>query len=110
MGRVPKNNLAKRFSDVLQQIGLNIRYHRQEKNLTQAELARRAGISNTTLNEIETRQFRDIRLSTLSALAQALDVPLIHLIRDSDVEISSRDHATLLKATESILRITQRLR
>jgi len=110
MGRPPKLNLSHRFSELLHQIGSNVRYYREEQGLTQAELARRAKISNTTLNEIETRQFRDVRLSTLSVLAQALDTTVVHLLSGSDVELASKDQTQLLKASEAILKITRKLK
>jgi transcriptional regulator with XRE-family HTH domain len=110
MGRPPKLNLSPRFSELLHQIGSNVRYFREEQGLTQAALARRAKISNTTLNEIETRQFRDVRLSTLAALAQALETPVMHLLGGSDIELPSKDQAQLLKASESIMKITRKLK
>ncbi len=111
MGRTPKSHLPPELVELLQHIGGNLIALRQEKNLSQAELARRARVSLTTVNEAETRQFRDIRLSTLTALASALDVPVTRLFVASDLEeLTSRDQAQLLKASEAILRITRKLR
>lgn len=110
MGRPPKSNLPVEFAELLHQIGANIAFARKEQEISQAELARRAKISVTTLNEIETRQFRDIRLSTLSLIAKALALPVARLLDRSDIELSSRDQVQLLKASEAILRITRKLR
>lgn len=110
MGRPPKASLPADLSSILRLIGSNLTALREEKGLSQAELARKSQVSTTTLNEIETRQFRDIRLSTLSSLARALDVPVVRLLQSSDVELQSRDQVQLLKASEAILRITRKLR
>lgn len=78
--------------------------------LSQAELARRSKVSITTVNEIETRQFRDVRLSTLSALARTLQIPVVRLLQSPDFDLSSRDQTQLLRASEAIFRITRKLR
>lgn len=109
MGRPPKSDLSPKLVKLLQQIGANIAAIRRDQNLAQAELARRAKISLTTLNEIETRRFRNIRLSTLCAIAQALNVSVHQFFMVSDVDLSSRDRQQLLQASESILRITKKL-
>jgi transcriptional regulator with XRE-family HTH domain len=110
MGRPPKTSLPSDLSSLLRVIGANITALREEKGLSQAELARKSQVSTTTLNEVETRQFRDIRLSTLSSLARTLDIPVVRLLQSSDVELQSRDQVQLLKASEAILRITRKLR
>jgi hypothetical protein len=62
------------------------------------------------VNEIETRQFRDIRLWILTALAQTLQVPVTRLFESTDLQLHSRDQAQLLKAAEAIMRITRKIR
>lgn len=83
---------------------------RLERKISQAALARQAGISITTLNEIETRRCRDIRLSTLSTIARTLGVSVNELLNKSDLKLNSGDRAQLLKASEAILRITRKIR
>lgn len=109
MGRSPKASLPTQLAFLLQQIGHNIGEFRREKGWTQAELARRAKVSITTLNEIETRQFRDVRLSTLSQIAVVLDVPVARLIHIPDLKLSGSEQAQLLKASEAIVKIAKRL-
>jgi len=110
MGRAPKSDLTPEFSQMLRQIGANLSSLRSERKMSQAELARQAGVSTTTLNEIETRQFRDVRLSTLSSLSKALDVPVTRLLERSDVQLRNRDQVQLLKASEEIFRIVRKLK
>lgn len=109
MGRPAKASLPANLAFLLQQIGHSIFELRSERGWTQSELARRAKISLTTLNEIETRQFRDVRLSTLSQIAAVLEVPVVKLLHVPDVKLSGSEQAQLLKASEAIVRIARRL-
>ncbi len=109
MGRRPKADLPLELSQLLKQVGANLRDLRAAKGLTQAELASKSKVSPTTLNEIESRRFRDIRLSTLAALAKVLSVPVVRLLATSDVKVTSKDQARLLKASEDILNIARRI-
>jgi DNA-binding XRE family transcriptional regulator len=52
-----------------------VKLWREQRGLTQEELAKRAGISKPYLSQIETGK-RQGTVETLSALARALDVPL----------------------------------
>lgn len=80
MGRPPKANLPPDLTELLRQIGRNVSALRTRKRFSQTELSRRSKVSLTTINEIETRQFRDIRLSTLSAIARTLGVPVVRVL------------------------------
>lgn len=109
MGRAPKNDLHPDLLKWLQQIGANVAALRDESGLTLSELSKRAKVSVTTINEIESRRFRDIRMSTIVALAHGLNVSPMALLRGSDIKIKSSDQNRLLKASEDILRITKKL-
>ena len=109
MGRPPKKTLPADLNEILNQVGSAIQYYRERKGISQAELARLAEVSNTTLNEIETRKFRDIRLSTLLQISDALDVSLHQLFLKSDIDLHRRDQTQLLKASETISRIARKL-
>ena len=110
MGRPPKSSLPSELEDLLQAIGANLCEIRRENGISQAEMARRAKVSLTTVNEIETRQFRDVRLSTLIALASVLHVPVTRFMAATDLDLSDSDQARLLKASDTLLRITRKLR
>jgi len=109
MGRTPKQNLPEELSVLLDAIGANIIALRESASMTQAALARSAKISATTLNEIEARRYRDIRLSTLVSIADALGVNVLYLFPPADNRIGSHDSMTLLKASEDILRVWRKL-
>lgn len=93
----------------LRVIGANLRQLRTERGISQVAIAASAKISLTTLNEIEARRFRDIRLSTLCSVARALSVPAIQLMTESDLKLKHSDQTRLLRASEEILSITRKI-
>lgn len=54
---------------------------RYDKGLTQADIARRMGISQVQMSRMENRSF-DPRLSTLGRYAHALGVRIVHVVED----------------------------
>lgn len=110
MGRAPKDNLPKELAEILAVIGANLTSARTEHQLTQIDLAKKSKVSVTTINEIESRRFRDIRISTLISLAKALDISFYNLLVSSDVSLERSDHAKLLKASEDIVRIVSKVK
>lgn len=54
----------------------NLRKIREEKGITQEELAEMAGISRVTISKLETNGSEGIKLSTMKALGKALDVSI----------------------------------
>lgn len=54
-----------------------IKDRRKELNITQRELANKAGVSLRTIQRIETEPGAQIRMSTLSKLAEPLDMPFL---------------------------------
>ena len=56
--------------EVLQEIGARLRTYRLQMNVTQADLAARAGVNRTTIRDIEAG--KDSQLSTLVKLLRAL--------------------------------------
>lgn len=110
VGRPFKKDISTDLLALLERVGRNIAYYRAERSLSQVELARKSGVSVTTLNEIETFKPRDMRLSTLFAIARALGIPPVQLMSAAELDLSAKDHATLLKASEAIFRITKKLR
>jgi transcriptional regulator with XRE-family HTH domain len=61
-------------------LGARIRDRRLHRNLTQEQLAERAGVDRSTIQRIE-RGLNDPRHSHLLRIANALDVPLADLVR-----------------------------
>jgi transcriptional regulator with XRE-family HTH domain len=61
-------------------IGTALRAARAQRGWTRDQLADRAGVSVAAIAQIESGRRRDVRLSTLTALATALDVSLDELV------------------------------
>lgn len=110
MGRKLKTNLPADLSRLLEQIGGNLRELRQATGMTQAKLAKLSKVSTTTLSDLESKCARDVRLSTLLALARILECDVARLLVGSDVNLSLRDHMRLLKASEDIWKIARKVR
>ncbi|MCU0973805.1 MAG: helix-turn-helix domain-containing protein [Burkholderiales bacterium] len=90
-------------------IGRAIRFCRQQKGLTQPQLAERAALSASYLSVLETgKGKRDPSLSSLQSIARGLGVPLSVLLfvaaDPSDVEtLTPEMHEKLAAATMKLL-------
>lgn len=62
-------------------VGRNIKAARQAADLTQEELADRAGMHTMEISRYE-RGVRDLRLTTAVRIARALEMPAADLLRD----------------------------
>jgi transcriptional regulator with XRE-family HTH domain len=62
--------------DVCMAVGNNIKKLRQSKNISLRKLAEMAGVSKTTLNEIENDIVTNPTLDTLEKVSKALNVPI----------------------------------
>lgn len=54
-------------------LGDQIKNKRNEKNLTQEQLASKAGISKSTVQGLEDKRFNNTSINTLAFISQALD-------------------------------------
>jgi DNA-binding XRE family transcriptional regulator len=54
-------------------MGINIKERREELKMTQEELANRSGVSRQTISSLETGKYDNVLVSTLAAIAAALD-------------------------------------
>ena len=69
------------------EIGPRLVSHRTQRGMKVSALAREVGVSASLISQIERGQSRP-SVSTLFALAEALDVPVDAFFRDADVEAS----------------------
>jgi XRE family transcriptional regulator, regulator of sulfur utilization len=67
------------FSLVMQMIGHNLKRIRKRKNISREKLARKAGISPTTIASIESGE-RNPSIFTLCLIAGALGIRFIDLV------------------------------
>lgn len=65
---------------LLRAFGTRVRDARKGRELSQEELAERAGVHRTYVGAVE-RGERNVTLLTITRLAQALDVPVSDLLR-----------------------------
>ncbi len=63
----------------------NVRYYRTQKNLSQEDLAFRAGVHRTYVGMVE-RCERNVSLIFAEKIANALDIPLFELLKNQDHE------------------------
>lgn len=85
----------------LQQLARRVRSLREDRQLTQEEFARRAGISVSFASLLE-RGERSPSLETLITVAQALSVPVFELFREGSEEgAQDPSHARLLEFARS---------
>lgn len=77
--------MRKRGFELRTILAYNVRSYRRQKNLSQEELADLCGLHRTYIGSIE-RSERNATLSTLEALASALDVSVPDLLTKKDTE------------------------
>ena len=53
---------------------------RKSKKMTQKELAKKSGVSRATISKIENGKTVEVKLSTIEAISNALDINWIELI------------------------------
>lgn len=64
-------------------VAANVKKYRKREKLSQEELGKKAGLHRTYIGSVE-RGERNITLSSLQTLAEALDVSPVSLIVDED--------------------------
>jgi|GEM_PF-3168822 len=110
--RIRKEYNIPELDSILRNVAIQIRMHREEMGVSQNELARRASISKTTVNDLENEVASDLQLSTLCLLAKVLKKQPIELITQSDLPLENGDKKAFLKAVEEmgpIWKILERL-
>lgn len=64
----------------IKKVGKNIKKYREDKGLTQVELAVDANIASSTIGMLETAQ-NDMTLSKINAIAKALEIDAYKLLK-----------------------------
>lgn len=80
MAQAAKNKAVATETELLSQLGEVVRKRRLALDLSQEELAARAGVHRTYLSDIE-RGARNITITVLTRLAEALEVRVSRLFR-----------------------------
>ena len=75
--------------NVYKDIGANIVFHRRLRGLTQVVLARNVNIGVGKLSRIERGiEVADIPLSVYLRIAESMSVPIIELLKTTDVKVN----------------------
>lgn len=63
----------------------NIKYYRQKANITQEQLAEKAGVSVSYIKQIESgKEFKNMTFATLSNIAKSLNINIKDLLSEKD--------------------------
>jgi transcriptional regulator with XRE-family HTH domain len=108
MARVRKQYRSNELSRYLDNVRKKLRLFSEENRLSQRAVAGKAGITLSTVNEIWTGAARDVRLSTLVALASALDRDVLQLMAGSDLSLTDPDKQDLETVWQRINRLYQK--
>lgn len=108
MRRISKQSLPSEIHILLDHIAKTIVSLRKLRDMSQVELSRRTGISVTTINEIERRRLRNLKLSTVVKIADSLGVSSIDLLTKPELGLDGKDQNGLITAARTILDIMMR--
>ncbi len=67
-------------------MGYNLRKIREEKGMTQSELAQKSGVSRVTISRLESGSQSDLMVGNLNKLAEALGCRVSELICEKILE------------------------
>lgn len=109
MPRVNKQYEDKVLVRLVGQIGKLLRYYREEAQLSQNRLAKKSGVSISTINEIENCIVNDIRLSTVSTLARHLSIDPLKLMVTGNLVLPEDDKKDFRVAIKLLDRINRKL-
>lgn len=93
------------MSDIAVQMGQRIRELRTDRQMSQEELAFKAGISPAHLGQIE-RATKNPTIDTISRIASALSVPITELFSDDTAPVTS-PNATIEKINIYLEKMTE---
>lgn len=63
-------------------LAMKVKFKREEKGFTQAELAKRTGLTQATISRLESREVRQLKSEAIKSLASALGVSIDFLVGD----------------------------
>lgn len=81
-----KSTTAKSHSISQYSLPERLKYMRERRDMTQSELAKRSGVSQSTIAQIESGK-KDPSLSTIKKVAEALNVHIAILFASDDVHV-----------------------
>lgn len=107
MGRVRKDYRNKELAELVKAVSNKLKLFREDEGLSQNELAKRAGVSKTTVNDIENGVATDIRFSTVCGLAKVLKKRPVDFFTPSDLCLCDPDRKEYIEAFEQLAELYQ---
>lgn len=75
---ISNKDLVKQYSI----LSSNIRYYRQERNLTQEKLAEKSDLSTSYIKQLESgKEYKNITLTSILKISKALNIDMIELLK-----------------------------
>ena len=90
-------------------IAKNLQSLRKEAGLSQTKLSKLSGVAASTINEIENLVVKDIRLSTISALAKILEVEPLEVITPSSFDFKNEEKEEFQQALKTLMKISKKM-
>ena len=90
--------------DIKQIVANRLAYFRELKNMTQADVSKRAGIAQSTVSRVESGVGTAADIETISQIAYGLGVSPWQLLSEDDVTAISKGDAELLAAVKKLAR------
>lgn len=109
MPRLEKKYDDKFLVKLVGYVGKMLRYYREQAGLSQNKLAKLSGVSISTINEIENCVVNDVRFSTVTTLAQHLEIDPLKLIVPGNFQLSEDDRKDFRLAVKTLDRINRRV-
>jgi len=73
---VNKDKLTKEEQNLLRNIGFKVQFLRKKNSMSQAELAEKSGLSDSTISHLESTNVYAVSIIALNRIAVALNAPL----------------------------------
>ncbi len=109
MARTRKTYNDKGLTGAMQCIAKSLTAAREALGLSQRQLAKKSRIGLATINELESGATRDLRLSTIFALAKHLKADPREWLWESDVKLSHSDKSDLAEILQKLQLIQTRI-
>jgi transcriptional regulator with XRE-family HTH domain len=85
MGRKSKEHKDAELEALAGNLAANVKTCRGARKLSQLQLAAMAGVSITTISEIENGKAENVRLKTITSLARQLNVDSLYLLKKKSI-------------------------
>jgi transcriptional regulator with XRE-family HTH domain len=105
MAKADTKDYPHEIVELYKHIAKNVRVLRKERDLSQRQLAQAVGMNQSTINELENEIIRDMRLTTVGKLAQALEVSIADLLVPKGFDVSAQQKREFRQAIKVLQKI-----